>query len=171
MCPTADTPSTARAQQKAATTPKLMNTMAATSWKQRWERLGRGRDLPGAHPAQVLSPLRKPVAPPWSSPEPHGNSSCPVLTRNPHGTSLGPCRGTRPPPWVLARSPTGLSPRTLQQLRGGPHFPPWLLETHHAGRGAPTSARPTRPLACFMGAQGAEYTHETLISPTAQPSW
>lgn len=81
MCRAAKTPSTT-AQQKAATTPKLMNTMAATSWKQRRERLGRGGTF---------------QCPPRSGPE---------SPRNPAATPRG-------------------------------HLPPRLLETCHAGRGAP----------------------------------
>ena len=62
MCRAAKTPSTT-AQQKAATTPKLMNTMAATSWKQRRERLGRGGTIqcpPRSDPESPRNPAATP---------------------------------------------------------------------------------------------------------------
>ena len=177
MCRAANTPSTT-AQQKAATTPKLMNTMAATSWKQRWERLGRGRTFqrpPRSGPESLQSPVAPPRGPRL---EPHGTSpgSSPgtprhlpwVLTRNPTAPPLGPClephgtspgslpgapQGSRPEP---CGSSAGSSPPTM--AAGDP--PRWL--------GCPTSARPTRPLACFTGHRGAG-TQE--LSPHRTASW
>lgn len=144
MCRAANTPST-MAQQKAATMPKLMNTMAATSWKQRQEQLGRGGTLQRP-PAQVPSPRGAPQHLPgvlaWNTaaalqgphPEPHGNSigSLPRTPRHLPGPRLEP-RG----------SSVGSSPPTM--AAGDP--PRWP--------GCPPQARPTRSLACFMGSGGA----------------
>ena len=144
MCRAANTPSTT-AQQKAATTPKLMNTMAATSWKQRWERLGRGRTFQRP-PRSGPESLQSPVAPPRG----------PRL--EPHGTSPGSSPGTpRHLPWVLARSPTGLSPRTLRQLCG-------VLTSHHGCwrpttlAGVPHLSKAYPATCLFHGAQGCRYT-------------
>ena len=164
MCRAANTPSTT-AQQKAATTPKLMNTMAATSWKQRWERLGRGRTFQRP-PRSGPESLQSPVAPPRG----------PRL--EPHGTSPGSSPGTpRHLPWVLAWNPTAppLGPgpephRALAQnpaaaLRG-PHLPPWLLETHHTGWGAP----PQQGLpGHLLVSRGTGVQVHRSCRPTAQP--
>lgn len=154
MCRAANTPSTT-AQQKAATTPKLMNTMAATSWKQRWERLGRGRTFqrpPRSGPESLQSPWHLPGVLAWNPtatlqgphPEPHGTSP---------GSLPGAPQGSRPEP---CSSSAGSSLPTM--AAGDP--PRWP--------GCPTSARPTRPLACFMGHRGAG-TPE--LSPHCTASW
>lgn len=84
MCRAANTPST-MAQQKAATTPKLMKTMAATSW-------GRGQRSEWALHAPDPVLRHKP-------PESHP-------TARAHGRSCPPRGSARPAGCVLAGSST-----------------------------------------------------------------
>lgn len=157
MCRAANTPSTT-AQQKAATTPKLTNTMAATSWKQRQERLGRGGTFQRP-PAQVPSPRGAPQHLPgvlaWNPaaalqgphPEPHSNS-------------IGSLR--RVLSWNPAAAPWG------------PHLPPLLLVTHHPGPDAPSKqGLPGHLLVSWgtggAGTQGAVIPPHSLVDKPGPP--